>query len=772
MDTLTYSNVNYLWYRPATIFVAGTHSFGQESVVALAIRILAVFLLAAVLAATVSWTLLPHITSSILTRALYSNGWELEDFLLRRPVDLNLHLDEIRLVDQAGSITLEASDIVLKPASSSFSRMAIDIGHLTITVAGSDEESPIELQSLLGAYLSILPQTVHQGEIHALRLCLPSLSPCINTKLTWWHDATGLQSRFKSGEYPSAYYLHLAMTDHSSRIEFFQSGSKAIAAELQITWPEMNILHIAGVILSTDDTSMESALPSFADEVSIELHALLAVIDLQLPLETIQQVSDLTDHISGDINVDVLGNFKWGNDEISLESNQPLTVNLKVAPDEATIHVAPNWRVNALIPDIAHGVAINQQDIICHYRLSMNDATCSSNDLSITVNYLSAPLTATLLVPEFVVELPGQNAMSADASIELVVREDDDSRLNAQGRITLRNNEITLVSDSLVADGLPFDRFELVHSLTSDSGELHSGYTGKTSALGQWFESPIAGDIRLEQEVKWHGSFDAEWQNWPVTINSRLNGSNLAGEIDGYIFKGGEFELALTGWLPLTTPEPVRMSWQEIEVGFPMQNTSISFDLSLDPDSRVIDIQGTSLQTEVLGGTVSSDNFAYNSDPGDGHLMLDLDNLDLLQVLSLEQEDFHAEGKLNGRLPVIIKKNQVYIKDGAIEALAPGGIIQYDPGDSVTGLVESNSQMALVVDTLKNFRYDMLKSKVNFGTDGILHLSTSLAGSNPEFEGGRRINFNLDVEENIAALLESLRLSEDITKRISEKYDK
>jgi hypothetical protein len=79
--------------------------------------------------------------------------------------------------------------------------------------------------------------------------------------------------------------------------------------------------------------------------------------------------------------------------------------------------------------------------------------------------------------------------------------------------------------------------------------------------------------------------------------------------------------------------------------------------------------------------------------------------------------------------------------------------------------------MALVVDTLKNFRYDMLKSKVDFGTDGILHLSASLAGSNPDFEGGRRINFNLDVEENIAALLESLRLSEDITNRVSEKYN-
>jgi hypothetical protein len=323
----------------------------------------------------------------------------------------------------------------------------------------------------------------------------------------------------------------------------------------------------------------------------------------------------------------------------------------------------------------------------------------------------------------------------------------------------------------MVVEGLVFNQFELVHSLASNTGELQSSYKGNTSGLSRWIESPITGDFDVEQNIKWQGNFDSAWQNWPVTISSHLTGSNLEGEVDGYTFKGGELNLTLTGWSQLATPEPVRMKWQEIDVGFPMRHTELSFNLLLEPFAEVFHVRGISAETEVLGGKVSSDEYVYSSDTGNGYLMLTLDDLDLLEVLSLEQEEFYAEGKLHGRVPVNIEKDQIYIEDGAVAAIAPGGIIQYKPSEATKGLVESNAQMALVVDTLRNFRYDTLQSKVDFSTDGILHLSTSLTGSNPDLEGGRRVNFNLDIEENIAALLESLRLSEDITKRVEEKYN-
>lgn len=737
---------------------------------ALVMRIFVVILLMAVSAGTLAWISLPYIAPIALSQALQTYAWDLEKLVLQRPVDLNLYLDELRILDQAGALTIEASDIVLKPANASLNNLAIDIDHLTITVASSDQESPLELQALLGTYISVLPLALNQGRIHELELCLPSLSRCIITKLTWWREQNGLQARAESGEYPLTYNLYAYLTDRSLNMEFFQSGEKSIAAELQATWPDMDNVHLAGTILSTDDTLLKSALPALPDELSVDLQALSAAFDLQLPLKTIQQVSDLTDYIRGEIRINAPGNFRWDADKFSLQSNQPIIASLKLMPDELTILIAPGMAIDVLIPDIGRGEVTNQAKIVCNYRISLNDTRCSSHNLMITAKYISEPITATLLASDISLELPAHKPMSVNASIDLVIKEAHESRLTAKAHIALSNSEIHLVSSSLNVEGLNFDRFELVHSLDSNKGELQSGFSGNTTALSRWFKSPINGDFVVDQEVKWHGSFASDWQQWPVTITSRLKGSNLAGEFDGYTFKEGELNLTLTGWSQLTTPEPARMNWKEIDVGFPMRHTRLSFNLSLDPFSGSFHIQGISAQTEILGGKVSSDSYAYSSDSGDGYLLLILDTLDLLQVLSLEQENFYAEGKLNGRVPVKIEKNQILIEDGVIEAIAPGGIIQYKPSDSVTSLAKSSPQMAMVLETLENFRYDTLGSNVDFGSDGILHLSTSLTGSNPDFEGGRKINFNLNVEEDIAALLESLRLSDKITKRIDEKF--
>jgi len=725
---------------------------------------------AAVLTGAVLWVSLPYITSTLLTQTLHANDWNLETFHLHRPVDLNLRLDEISIVDTPASVTVLASGIVLRPGSSSLSSLAVDIDQLTIEVAGSDEESPMALQGFLDSYISVLPLAASQGQIRELKLCLLTLPPCVVARLTWWHDINGLQGRIQTGAHPLVHDLYLEMTDHSSRIEFFQSGEKSIAAELLATWPDINNVHLTGAIQSTDDTSLEPALVNLPGEKSIDLHGLSVVFDLKLPLETIQQPADLMDHISGDINIDVSGNFIWKTDEFSLESNQPIVTRTKVSPDKLLISIAPHARIKALIPDLVQGAATNQQEIVCDYQVSINDLSCTSSNLSFTADYMSAPVTASLLVSDFTVELPEHEPMSAKASIVLEIKEASESVLNATGNLALQGDQILLASSSMSIDGMTFDKFELIHSLDSNQGELAIGYSANIAALKRWIKSPIQGDFVVQQQVTWKGSFDTEWQNWSVDTTSNVIASNLDGEFDGYLFKGGELNLTLTGWLDLTTAESVRMSWKEIDVGLPMHDTDMSFNLSLNPLAEVFDIQGISAKTRVLGGAVHSDSYAYNSDSGDGYMMLTLDNLDLLTVLSLEQEDFYAEGKLNGRVPVTIKQDQIYIEDGAVEAIAPGGIIQYKPSDSVKGLIESNSQMALVVDTLKNFRYDTLKSKVDFRSDGILHLSTSLTGSNPDFEGGRKINFNLNVEENIAALLESLRLSEDITNRVEEQY--
>ncbi len=108
--------------------------------------------------------------------------------------------------------------------------------------------------------------------------------------------------------------------------------------------------------------------------------------------------------------------------------------------------------------------------------------------------------------------------------------------------------------------------------------------------------------------------------------------------------------------------------------------------------------------------------------------------------------------------------------DGSISAVAPGGLIQYHPEISVRNLAKEYPQMTTVLDTLEDFRYDLLESQLSYDDQAILQLKTRIRGYNPSFENGRIINFNLNIEEDVQALLDSLRLSDEITRQVDERF--
>ena len=72
--------------------------------------------------------------------------------------------------------------------------------------------------------------------------------------------------------------------------------------------------------------------------------------------------------------------------------------------------------------------------------------------------------------------------------------------------------------------------------------------------------------------------------------------------------------------------------------------------------------------------------------------------------------------------------------------------------------------MALAL--LRDFRFDQLSSSVDLNESGELTLGLALSGSNPAQYQGREINFNINVQQNIDPLLQSLRMSDTLVKDI------
>ena len=112
---------------------------------------------------------------------------------------------------------------------------------------------------------------------------------------------------------------------------------------------------------------------------------------------------------------------------------------------------------------------------------------------------------------------------------------------------------------------------------------------------------------------------------------------------------------------------------------------------------------------------------------------------------------------------------RLIIENGYLRALPPGGSIRYVPSAASQSLGETSKELALALDLLSDFRYQLLSTEVELKKTGTLLLGLSLAGSNPERFEGREINFNINLEQNIDPLLQSLRVSDTLVEKIEHR---
>jgi hypothetical protein len=85
-------------------------------------------------------------------------------------------------------------------------------------------------------------------------------------------------------------------------------------------------------------------------------------------------------------------------------------------------------------------------------------------------------------------------------------------------------------------------------------------------------------------------------------------------------------------------------------------------------------------------------------------------------------------------------------------------------------LAEANPSVKMVVEALSNFQYQVLDVTSDYKPGGDLNLQIRLEGENPDWQEGQPVHLNLNLEENIPALLRSLQLSGEITERVREQY--
>ncbi len=172
------------------------------------------------------------------------------------------------------------------------------------------------------------------------------------------------------------------------------------------------------------------------------------------------------------------------------------------------------------------------------------------------------------------------------------------------------------------------------------------------------------------------------------------------------------------------------------------------------------------LSTEMLGGTVEIPSVVYDMNATENRVRVVLSRLDLATIVALANyPNLQVSGTVSGYLPLLITPEGVALEDGLLSALNPGGSIRYTPS-SPAG---SNASVEILNEALSNYLFETLNAEAEYGADGDLELAVQLRGRNPDMRGGQPINLNINIADNIPALLRSLQAGRVIAERLEQR---
>lgn len=149
-------------------------------------------------------------------------------------------------------------------------------------------------------------------------------------------------------------------------------------------------------------------------------------------------------------------------------------------------------------------------------------------------------------------------------------------------------------------------------------------------------------------------------------------------------------------------------------------------------------------------------------------MILKAEQLDLNALLGLTPlDELTGEGRIDGTLPLTIGEAAA-IDAGELAATGPG-VLRYTPS-AVPGVLQAGGEsVRLMLQALENFRYDALKITLDGRTDGATAIGLHLRGANPDLYDGHPVEFNLNLDGNLASLVQTNLDNYQIPDRIRER---
>lgn len=256
----------------------------------------------------------------------------------------------------------------------------------------------------------------------------------------------------------------------------------------------------------------------------------------------------------------------------------------------------------------------------------------------------------------------------------------------------------------------------------------------------------------------------------PIEMTATASAKGLGGIYDRTELSGLDAELSATLqrdqlWLGIT-----ELTVREANPGFTFGPLRFTGEFSGPLDNLANGrLAWDTAEVRLLGGRLWVEPGAADLAAKSQQLQAHLRGLQLPLLLeAYPAEGLTGTGVVDGNMLVQRTGAGISIERGTLNAREPGGALQFRSA-KIQALGKSNPAMRLVTEALDDFHYDVLSSDVHYAADGKLDLGLKLHGRNPALEGGRPINFSINLQEDIPALLTSLQLSDRVSETIQRR---
>ncbi len=245
--------------------------------------------------------------------------------------------------------------------------------------------------------------------------------------------------------------------------------------------------------------------------------------------------------------------------------------------------------------------------------------------------------------------------------------------------------------------------------------------------------------------------------------------ADISGAWRDYPFEGLGVSSRLRGIQHLRSEGPVDLNVARVNVGFDV--FAMQAGLSVAEVASGLVIEAETFSAEMFGGRTWLPNpHRWELWRTNNELLLRVEDWRLSELVALQNgQSIEATGALSGELPVAWDGGRLLIDAGYLRSVDPGGLIRYRPDMATRALARDNKELTLALDLLEEFEFDLLRSDVLLDRDGSLLLGLSLAGRSPQNFGGRQVEFNINVEQNLDPLLRSLRLSDRVMQDLADR---